>query len=682
MTGCLQQNGVLCAASGVCVRVGVIGLWLALLCMAMGNARAGSPDHQEFEAALAAPFRGETGEARELRMFFRFPDASEPSTVAWRLELLGPHGSDVLRTWLGEERLYQAPIEIAQAWDGRDGLGRALQNGFYRVRMRALSGEPLAMRAAGGTLEQRVDAALSAAEGVIEQEWEVHVGVPAVVAMPDFAALPIGVQPNRAAPIAGGLPYTVYLGNLHTQSNDSDGGGAIGSCSGSQGAQTGAFGPGAGFDYARDHGLDFSAATEHNHYFDGSSGTNSSANPQVARDRYQAGLTAALTRNAIQPGFLAVYGMEWGVISNAGHMNIFNSNELFAWEFNSSGQLIGDVFTAKSDYPGIYATMQARNLIGQFNHPDASTQFKVNGVPVGYSSDGDEVMVLSEIQNTSAFSSNTTETETSRSLYESDYKKFLEAGFHVAPATNQDNHCANWGASWTNRTAVLIEQSLPLSRDNFLDALRARRVFATSDKASQLIFTANEHLMGERFDNYGSLQLSALFANPAGRTVSQIQILEGVPGRNGTVTVLAETATHNFTPALGAHFYYVRLVQDDGKLLWSAPIWVNQLAGSDTTLPTVVASVQGGRGDIVLKANASDNAGVVNTRFLVDGIERGQDAGAPYQIDFDSTTLSDGLHSLVVEASDAALNIGISSPVEFSVDNAPLPELVFANSFE
>ncbi len=657
-------------------------MWLAGLMLAAGAVIAGSPDHQEFEAALAAPFRGEAGEARELRMFFRYPDATEPSTVAWRIDLVGQVNPDVLRSWRGEERLYQAPIEIALGWDGRDGMGRSLANGFYRVRMRALSGEPLAMRAAAGTLEQRVDAALSAVEGVIEQEWEVHIGAPPVVAMPEFSALPTGAQLDRAAPIAGGLPYTVYLGNLHTQSNDSDGGGAIGTCTGSQGAQTGAFGPGAGFDYARNHGLDFSAATEHNHYFDGSSGTNSGANPQVARDRYQAGLTAALTRNATQPDFLAVYGMEWGVISNGGHMNIFNSNELFAWEFNSSNQLIGDVFTPKSDYPGIYATMRARNLLGQFNHPDTSGQFLVGGVALGYSADGDEVMVLSEIQNTSAFSSNTTETETSRSLYEGAYKKMLEAGFHVAPATNQDNHCANWGASWTNRTAVLIDQSLPLSRDNFLDALRARRVFATSDKASQLVFTANGHLMGERFDNVGTLELNTLFANGAGRTVSQIQILEGVPGRNGTVTVLATTPTHTFTPTVGAHFYYVRMVQDDGKLLWSAPVWVNQLPGVDTTQPTVAASVIGSRGDIMLAASASDNVGVTNTRFIVDGIERGQDAAAPYQIDFDSTTLSDGLHSLVVEASDAAMNIGISSPVEFSVDNAPLPELVFANSFE
>ncbi len=649
-----------------------------------GSALAVSPDHHEFEAAIHAPFRGASDEARAFRLFFSYIDAIDPSTVAWRLEVRSHDGMRLHREWSGEERLFRQPVELAVPWDGRDDHQQALAPGFYLVRMTAMSGEPTAMRAIAGTLDQRVATALANASEAIVQEWEIHVGAPARIAMPAFRALPVGAREINSASPAGTLPYTVYLGNLHTQSNDSDGGGDVSTCSGSQGAQTGAFGPAAGFDYARNHGLDYSAATEHNHYFDGSSGTNASAIPAVAIARYQAGLTAAIDSNTAHPEFLALYGMEWGVINNGGHMNIFNSNELFAWELNGSGQLIGDVLTPKSDYPAIYATMLARNLIGQFNHASSSTQFLVGGNALGYSADGDAVMVLAEVQNTSAFSNNTTETETGRSLYESAYKKMLESGFHVAPATNQDNHCANWGASWTNRTAVLIADTLPLTRANFLDALRARRVFATSDKQSQIIFTANGHLMGERFDNTGALNFTVNFANTAGRAVAQVQILEGVPGRNGTVTVLASTPTHSFTPSVGAHFYYARIVQDDvdGKILWSAPIWVNQLPGADITAPTVSASEQGTRDVIALQATASDNVGVIAVAFYVDDILRGQDNDAPYQLDFDSTTLSNGTHTLIVRASDAALNEGVSTPVQFVIDNTPLPPGIFLDGFE
>jgi hypothetical protein len=81
--------------------------------------------------------------------------------------------------------------------------------------------------------------------------------------------------------------------------------------------------------------------------------------------------------------------------------------------------------------------------------------------------------------------------------------KLLEAGYHVAFSSNQDNHCANWGASYTNRTGILVPAGAPLTTDSFVEALKARRVFATMDKGSQLVLTANGHLMGERFANTG-----------------------------------------------------------------------------------------------------------------------------------------------------------------------------------
>ena len=142
--------------------------------------------------------------------------------------------------------------------------------------------------------------------------------------------------------------------------------------------------------------------------------------------------------------------------------------------------------------------MKQRGWIGQFNHPSTSGQFIVNGTALGYTADGDQAMALCEVMNTSACSTNTTETETGRSNYEAACKKALEAGYHVAFSTNQDNHCANWGVSYTNRTGVLIPSGLPLNNANFIDAIKARRVFATMDKNSQIVLTANGHVMGER----------------------------------------------------------------------------------------------------------------------------------------------------------------------------------------
>ncbi|QNA98183.1 CehA/McbA family metallohydrolase [Massilia sp. Se16.2.3] len=562
---------------------------------------------------------------------------------------------------------------------------------------------------------EEVDSLLEAEGGhSVEQSWDIVVGPPDTVPMPPFAPLPTpekakparprptsspatsstgtissasiaggsaGTVSPASAPATGSLPHTVYYANLHSQTNHSDGGGALGSCTGAQAPQSAAYGPAEAFAYAKNKGLDILMTSEHNHMYDGSDGTNTAASPATAKALYQSGLKAASDFNAANPGFLGVYGLEWGVINNGGHLNILNSTELLEWEYNSSNQLIGDTFVAKNDYASLYTLMKNRGYLGQFNHPDTSGQFLVNGVPLGYTADGDQAMVLCEVLNTSAFSTNTTETETGRSNFEGACKKALEAGFHVAFSTNQDNHCANWGASYTNRTGVLIPTGTALSSASFNDALRARRVFATMDKTSQLILTANGHVMGERFTNSGPLTLNANFASTSGKSVSSVALFEGVPGRNGTVTQLSSSASATITPGAGAHFYYAKVTQNDGNILWSAPIWVTQgtSTSGDTLAPTVSASESGTGGTITLSANASDNVGVSKVEFLVDNVLKGSDTTSPYSMTLNSTTLSNGSHSLVAKAYDAAGNIGSSSAVAFSVSNTTTGTQLLAN---
>jgi hypothetical protein len=646
-----------------------------------------SPDHFEPNAWLDAPFTGKAGEAREFTLRFQFPDARIESSVMWSLTLAAADGA-TLRRWQGEAPIFSDLSQVQVHWDGLDANGKALPPGFYAASLVAQTADPLTLRALADP-RTRAHAQRFSRLHEIVQTFDIQVGQPPKPAMPDFQPLPVGADGEahaKAVAATGSLPYTVYFGNLHSQTNDSDGGGALGSCNSSQPAQTGAFGPADAFAYARGRSLDFLMASEHNHYFDGSSNTNTAANPLVARNRYAAGRTAASTFNSANPGFLAIYGMEWGVIANGGHLNILNADLLAAWEYNSSGQLIGDVFTAKSDYPALYATMRARNWIGQFNHPSTSAtdgQFKVGTTLLGFNTDGYEVMVAAEILNSSAFSTNTTESETGRSSYESAFKTFLERGYRIAPTTNQDNHCANWGASYSNRTGVLIPNGTAISASAFEAAMRARRVFATEEKTSQVVLTANGRLMGERFSNAGSLNLVVNFASSAGDTVSKVEIFGGVSGRNGTPAIVATSASASLTPPAGANYYYAKITQADGKLLWSAPVWVDQGAGGgDTTPPTVSASVAGTSGTISLNASASDNVGVASVEFLVDGVSRGSDASSPYSLAFDSRALANGSHTLLARARDAAGNSRDAS-VAFSVSNTTTAtELVLNPSFE
>ncbi|SFR92881.1 FlgD Ig-like domain-containing protein [Dyella sp. OK004] len=655
----------------------MVGGLLAAGMMVLTPVMAGSlPDHEEFEAALHVPFNA-TG-ARNITLHFSYPGAAQGTPVAWEVELLSPNGA-VVRSWQGQGAIRAGGTQAQVAWDGRDASGHALAPGYYTVHMRAVALDTNAVGAIGTGLPQNALAAArsKAPQLIEEQRYDILIGSVAAPQMPHFTALRHAGSASAGPMIqaqsvgAGGLPYTIYYGNLHSQTNHSDGGGDLSTCVGAQNPQSSAYGPADAYQYALNDGLDILMTSEHNHMYDGSTGTNTSASPTTAHNLFQSGLQAASTFNAAHSNFLAIYGLEWGVISNGGHLNIFNTPSLLEWEYNSSNQLIGDVFTAKSDYGSLYTLMKNNGWVGQFNHPASSGQFNVGGTDLGYSADGDQVMALAEVLNSSAFSHNTTETETSHTSYETAFNILLERGYHVAPSSDQDNHCANWGASYTNRTGVLIPNGTTLSLNAFLDAVRARRAFATEDKTGQIVLTANGHVMGERFSNSGTLTLTVNYASSAGHTAQRVQVFEGVPGSNGTVATTSSTATTTITPSNGDHFYYAKITQEDGKQLWSAPVWVTQGAGGgDTTPPTVSASESGSSGTITLSANATDNVGVTKVEFYVDNVLKSTSTTSPYQASLDSTTLSNGSHSLVAKAYDAAGNVGTSSTVSFSVSNS------------
>ncbi|PHV35374.1 phosphotransferase [Janthinobacterium sp. BJB312] len=550
--------------------------WLAcayagLLLMAWSNTAAAQEpkEHSELDATVVAPFHAARGErvtqARTFVVRLTYPDEGRSHAVRWSLTLSGPGPQGaVLRRWSGTEQVGADGKSVNLPWDGRadaDARERRVlaPEGLYELRLLAV--------ADAGTPQQ----------AQVEQQWPVQVKRGASTA-PRVSAFQAGLQ--QLPSLEGQPAYRIVYANLHSQTRHSDGGAALDACRGAQDPQTAPFGPIDAYKYAQEHGLDALLTSEHNHMYDGSDGTNAAATAAEATALYQTGLAEAAAYSAAHPGFLALYGMEWGVINKGGHLNIFNSEQLLGWERNALGELLADVETPKGDYAGLYRLMRERGWIGQFNHPAQTGQFLVNGQPLGYTPDGDAAMVLCEVMNTSAFSTNDEETENRRSNYEAACNRALAAGYHVAFSSNQDNHCANWGASYGNRTAVLVASpaaGTPVSRDGFLDALRARRVYATMDKHAQLLFTANGKLMGERFDNRGPLHLATSFSNSAGRQAADVAIFHGVPGGNGSVTPISDQAELTVTPAPGPHFYYARLTQDDGNIVWSAPVWVNQL---------------------------------------------------------------------------------------------------------
>jgi len=78
-------------------------------------------------------------------------------------------------------------------------------------------------------------------------------------------------------------------------------------------------------------------------------------------------------------------------------------------------------------------------------------------------------------------------------------------------------------------------------------------------------------------------------------------------------------------------------------------------------------------GDVVVTASAGDNVGVARVDFLVNGTTVATTNTVPYQFRWSTTTVPDGVVTLVAVAFDAAGNPGSSKPVQIGVSNPPPP---------
>jgi hypothetical protein len=94
----------------------------------------------------------------------------------------------------------------------------------------------------------------------------------------------------------------------------------------------------------------------------------------------------------------------------------------------------------------------------------------------------------------------------------------------------------------------------------------------------------------------------------------------------------------------------------------------------DTTPPTIsiTAPANGAivSGTVTVAANASDNAGVTAVQFFLDGANLGLPiVTAPYSVSWDSTSTTNGAHTLTAQARDAAGNVGNAVAVSVTVTN-------------
>ncbi len=113
-----------------------------------------------------------------------------------------------------------------------------------------------------------------------------------------------------------------------------------------------------------------------------------------------------------------------------------------------------------------------------------------------------------------------------------------------------------------------------LTREAVFDALWNRRVFATMNHRTILLFSINDAPMGSQITPDGELSIAVEAA--ADQPIRSLELV----GPEGTVQKLEPkqaTVQWRFTRPLpqDSTWYYIRLTRADGTLAWSSPIWVD-----------------------------------------------------------------------------------------------------------
>ena len=365
--------------------------------------------------------------------------------------------------------------------------------------------------------------------------------------------------------------YNFYYGNLHAHTEYSDGN--------QDATPMGIDTPLESYQFAdASQHFDFLGISEHNH---------SQAGMQLAN--YALGRAQAT--QATTPTFVALHGTEWGVISGGGHMLVYGVNELFGWEAGNY-----DTYVPRNDYQALMRQINRRpGAFALLAHPDRSDYGGLM-TSAPFSPTADSALVGTPFRSGPATTASTLYDQTGTS-YEARYRDMLALGYHVGISLDHDNHKNTFGRSTTGRTVVLAPA---LTEADLLQALRARRFYASDDWNAQVTLELNGQPMGSILTDPAPAALTLTYADPDNEPVRSITLLRGEPGSGTNAVTVATAATGanvlSYTdPApSGAAYYYAIIVQADGDKIITSPIWYTRgavVSGVAAAAPTVPVEV-------------------------------------------------------------------------------------------
>jgi hypothetical protein len=397
-----------------------------------------------------------------------------------------------------------------------------------------------------------------------------------------------GTKYLTASPLIGNITTTnaivnnYYFGTLHSHSDYSDGN-----------QDHPGYTPTDDYNYAiTAQCMDFLGISEHNHF-------SSPDNPGNTIDNFHKGPIEANNFTAAHPNFLALYGMEWGVISGGGHVVVYGDgmDKLFGWESGNGGWGTTDnydVYVPKSTYTGpvgLFKTVndfKDQNTFATLAHPN-QTDFN-DLADINYDAAADSAIVGSAVESGPATTTNKTYSNPGSSMYYLwYYQTLLSKGYHLGPTIDHDNHNTTFGHTTYSRTAVIAPA---LTKTDLIKAMHDMHFYATQDCDSKVDFTINTKIMGSVFSGRNAPAISVTLSDLTTNTSSAIiRVMYGQPGSKvlpvkidsviGNTLYFVDDNLANGTTG----YYYIDITNGTSRIVTS-PIWYTRTCSvsSDTTV--------------------------------------------------------------------------------------------------
>lgn len=402
-------------------------------------------------------------------------------------------------------------------------------------------------------------------------------------------------------------PLNFYYGNLHAHSSYSDGN-----------QDNTSLTPADNYAYAKNSlCMDFLGISDHNH---------ATAGMRIAD--WQPGLTQAAA--ATTPNFLALFGMEWGVLSNGGHVLIYGTNQLIGWETNNY-----NVFVPRSDYlgtpettgtTGLFRTLNnlGGNAFATFAHPSFSDFNNLSNLP--YNATADSAVIGMAIASGPAFSTNTTYSDPPSSYsYLDYYSRMLSKGYHIGPMMDHDTHYTNFGRSTNNRLVTIAPS---ISSSSFYNAMLNRNFYATEDCDTRVTFTINNQLMGSIIASSQAPAISVYAIDPTNPTIlPTIRLMYGIAGSGIPAVQLTSLTSNTLTYtdyALNTsnQAYYYLDITIAGNRTITSPIWYTKTTVVPVQFLSFTALLNNTKNAIL---NWSTSKEINNQKFIIEKSLNGKD---------------------------------------------------------